>query len=104
MLAPCPMPCQITRLLEAPALMMVAATCATPSLPTIGSFCTPSNSTGTLRFFGSSFADPLGGRPVQGVAARVDELTVCLAEAVGLVDQVVHLVRVAGARRGHRFG
>src|SRR5690349_13162752 len=60
MLAPCPMPCQITRLLDAPALMIVAATCATPSLPTIGSFCTPSSSTGTLRFFGSCGAVPLG--------------------------------------------
>ena len=60
MLAPCPMPCHITRLLAVPALITVAATAATPSLPTIGSFCTPSNSTGILRFFGSCGAEPLG--------------------------------------------
>ena len=40
MLTPWPMPCHITRLLALPALMMVAVTAATPSLPTIGSFCT----------------------------------------------------------------
>ncbi len=81
---------------------------ATPSLPTIGSFCTPSSSTLILRFFGSlgaaplgqfrhftrferpdraelrvqlapgdhEFAHPVGGRPVQRVAAGVDELAV----------------------------
>ena len=101
--------------------MTVAATAATPSLPTIGSFCTPSSSTGILRFFGScgavplgqfrhltrsqradgaelrvqlapgddEFADPVGGGPVERVAAAVDELAVGLAERLGLVDQVV---------------
>src|ERR1700678_2715239 len=52
MLAPCPMPCHITRLLAAVALMMVAAVAETPSSPTIGSLCTPISSTLTLRVFG----------------------------------------------------
>src|SRR6476661_501767 len=60
MVAPCPMPCHITRLLVVPALIIVAATAATPSLPTIGSFCTPSSITGVFKFLGSCGADPLG--------------------------------------------
>src|SRR3954451_806145 len=60
MVAPCPMPCHIARLLVVPALMTVAAAGATPSLPTIGSFCTPSSITGIFRFLGSCGADPLG--------------------------------------------
>src|ERR1700733_1063006 len=52
MLAPWPMPCHITRLLAAVALMMVAAVAETPSSPTIGSLCTPISSTLTLRIFG----------------------------------------------------
>ena len=60
MLAPCPMPRHITRLLAAPALMTVAEEAGTPWVPAIGSFCTPSSSTFTLRFFGSLGALPLG--------------------------------------------
>src|SRR5215211_2741840 len=60
MLTPCPMPCHITRLLAAPALMIVAETAGTPSAPAIGSNCAPSSSALILRFFGSSGADPLG--------------------------------------------
>ncbi|COX70691.1 Uncharacterised protein [Mycobacterium tuberculosis] len=40
--------------------MAVAAVAATPSLPTIGSFCTPSNSTSTLRSFGGCGGELLG--------------------------------------------
>ena len=42
------MPCHITRLLAAPALMTVAEEAGTPSVPAIGSFCTPSSSTFTF--------------------------------------------------------
>src|SRR6201991_1535578 len=58
--APCPMPCHITRLLAAPALITVAATAATPSLPTIGSFWVPRSSTGNFKSFGSGGVVPLG--------------------------------------------
>ena len=42
-------------------------------------------------------ADPVRGRPVERVAATVDELTVGLAEGVGLGDQVGHRVGVTAA-------
>src|SRR5574337_2176029 len=58
--APWPMPSHITRLLAAPALMMLAAAAETPSAPTIGSFCTPSSSASTLRSFGCSGGVLLG--------------------------------------------
>src|ERR1700758_628658 len=60
MLTPWPMPCHITLLLAAPALITVADTAATPSLPTTASFWPPISSTLTLRFFGSGGAVPLG--------------------------------------------
>src|ERR1700733_11934181 len=60
MLAPWPMPCHITRLLAAVALMMAAAVAETPPDPTIGSFCTPIRSTLTLRTFGDCGGDVLG--------------------------------------------
>src|ERR1700744_1651460 len=60
MLAPWPMPCHITRLLAEFALMIVAAVCATPSVPTIGSLCTPDNSTSTFRLFGGAGGEPVG--------------------------------------------
>src|SRR3982074_2040640 len=61
MLAPWPMPCHITRRLAAFALMIVAAVAATPSEPTIGAFCTPSNTTSTLTSLGGA-----GGRGRRG--------------------------------------
>src|ERR1700761_6471002 len=60
MVAPGPLPCHITRLLAALALMMVAAVAATPSIPTIGSFCTPSSRTSILRSFGGAGGEIVG--------------------------------------------
>src|SRR5436309_3749834 len=54
------MPCHITRLLAAVALMMVAAVAETPSDPTIGSSLTPISSTLTVSFFGGGGGDELG--------------------------------------------
>src|ERR1700757_982452 len=69
MLTPWPMPCHPTpwplpshptRLLATPALITVADTAGTPSLPTTASFWPPISSTSTLRFFGSGGAVALG--------------------------------------------
>src|ERR1700739_2314050 len=60
MLTPWPMPCHTTRLLATPALITVADTAETPSLPATASFWPPISSTLTLRFFGSGGAVPLG--------------------------------------------
>src|ERR1700749_2444752 len=54
------MPCHITRLLAALALMIVAVVAATPSEPTIGSFCTPKTRTSILRSLGGCVAAPVG--------------------------------------------
>src|ERR1700691_4645220 len=63
MLAPWPMPCHITRLLAAVALMMVAAVAETPSDPTIGSFFTPMTNTLNLRTLGYCGGAVLGKKP-----------------------------------------
>ncbi|SKT54636.1 Uncharacterised protein [Mycobacteroides abscessus subsp. abscessus] len=54
------MPCHITRLLAALALMITAAVAETPSLPEIGSCCPPRISTLIFRSCGGFGLDPLG--------------------------------------------
>src|ERR1700739_1146406 len=60
MLAPWPMPFHIHRLLGALVLRILAPLAGRPSLPPIGSFCTPDNRTSTFSFFGGAGGEPVG--------------------------------------------